>query len=135
MLLKSIYLCQLRLYFCFSLETFGVNPFARAECDTVNFDVSLTGLNSVFAFWIVFHAKVKEPSLPLLFTHSERLFGFISLLIVLCEMQTASYRIWTLTSVPIFYDSNYYTMNISIILIVTATVVLEWKYLFIIFKN
>ena len=33
----------------------------------------------------------------------------------ICEMQTTLSRIWTLVAVSISYDSNYYTMNISLV--------------------
>ena len=81
------------------------------------FKRSLTGLNTEFSFFSTScHTKVKEPSLSYyLPIAGRRIVGFIPFprVLVLCEMQTASSRIWTLVVELISFDDNHYTMTIS----------------------
>ena len=56
--------------------------------------------------------KAEEPSLPYyLPITGERIIGFIPFprVLVLCEMQSVSFRIWTRVAVSISYDDNHYT--------------------------
>ena len=90
------------------------NPSARAGYDTRSiFKRSLTGLNSEFSFSkISCLIKAEEPSLPCyLPITGRRIIGFIHFLrvLVLCEMQSVSSRIWTHVVVSISYDDNHYT--------------------------
>ena len=89
------------------------NPSARAGYDTRSiFKRSLTGLNSEFSF-----SKAEEPSLPYyLPIAGGRIIGFIPFprILVLCEMQSVSSRIWTRVAVSISYDDNHYTTGTSI---------------------
>ena len=86
------------------------NPSARAVYDTQSiFKRSLTGLNSEFSF-----SKAEEPSLPYyLPIGGGRIFGFIpfQMVLVLCEMQSVSFRIWT--RVAVSCDDNHYTTGTS----------------------
>ena len=95
------------------------NPSARAGYDTRSiFKQSLTGLNSEFSFSLTnCLTKAEEPSLPYyLPIAGGRIIGFIPFLRVLvqCEMQSASSRIWTRVTVSISYDDNHYTTGTSI---------------------
>ena len=92
------------------------NPSARAGYDTRSiFKRSLTGLNSEFSFsYISCLTKAEEPSLPYyLPIAGGKIIGFIPFprILVLCEMQLASSRIWTRVAVAISYDDNHYTMG------------------------
>ena len=82
------------------------NSSTRAGYDTrSNFKRSLTGFT-----------KAEEPSLPYyLPIAGGRIFGFIPFprVLVLCEMQTVSSRIWTRVAVSISYDDNDYTTGTS----------------------
>ena len=85
------------------------NTFARAGYDTRSiFKRSLTGLISEFSFSQTHcHTKAEEPSLPYyLPIAGERIIGFIPFprVLVLCEMQSVSSRIWTRVTVSISYD-------------------------------
>ena len=77
------------------------------------FKRSLTGLNSEFSFSKTSRlTKAKEPSLPYyLPIAGGRIIGFIPFprVLVLCEMQSVSSRIWTRVAVSISYDDNHYT--------------------------
>ena len=89
------------------------NPSARAGYDTRSiFKRSLTGLNSEFSFSKTnCLIKAEEPSLPYyLPLAGGRIIGFIAFqrVLVLCEMQSVSSRIWTLIAVFISYDDNHY---------------------------
>ena len=58
----------------------------------------------------------EEPSLPYyLPITGGRIFGFIPFprVLVLCEMQSVSTRIWTRVTVSISYDDNHYTTGTS----------------------
>ena len=87
------------------------NPSARAGYDTRSiFKRSLTGLNSEFSFsYTSCLTKAKEPNpsyyLPIA---GGRIIGFIPFprVLVLCEMQSVSSRIWTRIVV-----SNWYAIN------------------------
>ena len=87
----------------------------RAGYDTRSiFKRSLTGLNSDFSFsWTSCLTKAEERSLPYyLPIAGGRIIGFIPFprVLVLCEMQSVSSRIWTRVAVSIFYDDNHYTI-------------------------
>ena len=77
------------------------------------FKRSFTGLNSEFSLTSCL-TKTEEPSLPYyLLIAGGRINGFIPFLrvLVLCEMQSVSSRIWTRIAVSISYDYNHYTMG------------------------
>ena len=79
----------------------------------VIFKRSLTGLKSEFSFsQTSCLTKAEEPSLPYyLPIAGGRIIEFIPLprILVLCEMQSASSRIWTPIAVSISYDVNHTT--------------------------
>ena len=94
------------------------NPSARAGYDTRSiFKRILTGLNSEFSFSLTSClTKAGEPSLSYyLPIAGGRIIGFISFprVLVLCEMQSVSSRIWTRVAVFISYDDNNYTTGTS----------------------
>ena len=74
---------------------------------------SLTGLNSEFSFsYTSCLTKAELPSLPYyLPIVGRRIIGFIPFprVLVLCEMQWVSSRIWTHVAVSISYDNNHFT--------------------------
>ena len=74
---------------------------------------SLTGLNLEFSFSLTScRTKAEEPSLSYyLPIAAGRIIGFIPFprVLVLCEMQSVSSRIWTGIAVSISYDDNHYT--------------------------
>ena len=88
-------------------------PLRSAGYDTRSiFKRSLAGLNSEFSF-----SKAEEPSLPYyLPIAGGRIIGFILFprVLVLCEMQSVSSRIWTRVAVSISYDDNHYTTGTSL---------------------
>ena len=60
------------------------------------------------------HTKAEEPSLSYYLTIAGgRIIGFIPfpMVLVLCEMQSVSSRIWTRVTVSISYDDNHYTTD------------------------
>ena len=75
---------------------------------------SATGLNSEFSFsWTGCHTKIKEPSLLYYLLIVEgRIVGFIPFprVLTLCEMQIASFSIWTGVGND---EDNCYTMSTS----------------------
>ena len=75
----------------------------------------LTGLNSEFSFsYTSCLTKAEEPSLPYyLPIAGGRIIGFIPFprVLVICEMQSVLYRIWTRVAVFISYDDNHYTRS------------------------
>ena len=75
--------------------------------------VNLSGLNSEFFFSKTSClTKAEEPSLPYyLPIAGGRIIGFIPFprVLVRCEMQSVSFRIWTRVAVSISYDDNHYT--------------------------
>ena len=93
------------------------NTPARAGYDTRSiFKRSLTGLNSEFSFYINCLTKVEELSLSYyLPLAGGRIIGFMPFprVLVLCEMQSVSSRIWTRVAVSISYDDNHYTTGTS----------------------
>ena len=94
------------------------NPSVRAGCDTGSiFKLNLTGLNSEFSFsYTGYLTKTEEHSLSNYLPIAEgRIKGFIPFprVLVLCEMQSASSRIWTHVTVPITYD---YTLHLGYVL-------------------
>ena len=78
--------------------------------DVTIFKWSFISLNSEFYFSkTLCHAKVKELSLPYhLAIVGERIIGFIHFprVLRLCEMQTASSKIWTRVTVSISFDND-----------------------------
>ena len=90
-------------------------PISWVGYDTrSNFKGTLTGSNSEFFSFSKAgcHTKVKDPSLHYyLSIAGRRIIRFIPSprVLALCEMQTASSRIWTLVTVSISYDNNNYT--------------------------
>ena len=95
------------------------NPSGRAGYDTRSiFKRSLTGLNSEFSFsYTSCLTKAEEPSLSYyLAIAGGRIIGFIPFprVLVLCEMQSVSSRIWTRVAVSISYDDNNYTTGTTI---------------------
>ena len=94
------------------------NPSARAGYDTRSiFKRSLTGLSSEFSFSETSCLiKAGEISLPYyLPIAGGRIIGLIPFprVLVLCEMQTFSSRIWTRVAMSISYDDNHYTTGTS----------------------
>ena len=94
------------------------NPSARAGYDTRSiFNRSFTGLNSEFSFSKTSClTKAEETSLPnYLLIAGGRIIGFIPFprVLVQCEMQSVSSRIWTRVDVSISYDDNHYTTGTS----------------------
>ena len=90
---------------------------AQAGYDTrAIFKCSLTGMNSEFTFSLTSClTKAEELSLPYyLPIAGGRIIGFIPFprVLVLCEMQPATSRIWTHITMFISYDDNHYTMGI-----------------------
>ena len=81
------------------------------------FKRSLTGLNSQFSFsWTSYLTKAEKHSLSYyLPIAGGRIIGFIPFprVLVLCEMQWVSSRIWTRVAVSISYDDNHYTTGTS----------------------
>ena len=97
-----------------SIVIIFTNPSARAVYDTRSFfKLSLTGLNSEYSFSLTSClSKAEEPSLSYyLLIAGGRIIGFIPFprVLVLCEMQSVSSRIWTCVTVSISYDGNHYT--------------------------
>ena len=94
------------------------NPSARAGYDTRSiFKRSLTGFNSEFSFSLTSClTKAEEPSLSYyLPIAGGRIIEFIPFprVLVLCEMQSVSSRIWTRVAVFISYDDNNYPTGTS----------------------
>ena len=90
------------------------NTSARVGYDTrLIFKQSLTGLYSEFSFSLTSClTKAEEPSRSYyLLIAGGRIIGFIPFprLLVLCEMQSASARIWTRVAVSISNDDYHYT--------------------------
>ena len=120
----GFFLFNLSLCFCLtdfswivSLTLF-TNPSARAGYDTrSNFKRSLIGLNSEFSFsQTSCLTKAEEPSLSYnLPIAGGGIIGFIPFprVLVVCEMQSASSRIWTRVAASISNDDNHYTSGTS----------------------
>ena len=81
------------------------------------FKQSLTGLNSEFSFSETSCLnKAEEPSLPYYLPIDRgRIIGFIPFprVLVLCEMQSISSRIWTRVAESISFDDNHYNTGTS----------------------
>ena len=110
---------SLTLRFC-DRKILFTNPSARAGYDTRSiFKRSLTGFNSEFSFsWTSCLNKAEEPSLSYyLPIAGGRIIGFIPfpMVLVLCEMQSVSSRIWTRVAVSNSYDDNHYSTCTSTI--------------------
>ena len=90
------------------------------------FKWSLTSLTLEFSFSETgCLTKAKEPSLPnYLPKAGGRIIGFIlfPIIVVLCEMQSASSRIWTHLAASIFYDDNHCTTSASMCVCVCVCV-------------
>ena len=75
-------------------------------------------MNSEFSFSLTCYLpKAEGPSLPYyLPIAGGRIIGFIPFprVLVLCEMQPVSSRIWTRVAVSLSYDDNHYTTGTSI---------------------
>ena len=99
--------------------TIFTNPSARIGYDTRSiFKRSLTSLNSGFSFSLTScRTEAEESSLPYyLPITGGRIIGFTPFpnVLVLCEMQSFSSRIWTRVTVSISYDDNNYTTGTSL---------------------
>ena len=107
------------IMFCYWDEKVKIKwSSARAGYDTRSiFKRSLTGFNSKFSFsWTSCLTKAEESSQPYyLPIAGGRIIGFIPFprVLVLCEMQSFSSRIWTRVVVSISYDDNHYTTGTS----------------------
>ena len=103
-----------------SMVSIFINPSTQAGYNTRSiFKRSLTGLNSEFCFSKTSClTKAEELSLPcyLPIAGGTRI-GFIPFprVLVLCEMQSVSCRIWTRVAVSISCDDNHYTMEVSMV--------------------
>ena len=67
---------------------------------------------------IIIHiSNAEEPSLPYYLLFGGRIIGFIPFprVLVECEMQSVSFRIWTRVAVSISYDDNSYTTGTFLI--------------------
>ena len=99
--------------FCFTIFT---QTWAGYDTRSI-FKRSLTGLNSEFSFSLTSCLTKADPSLPYyLPIAGGRIFGFIPFprVLVLCEMQSVSSRIWTRVAMSISYDDNHYTTGTSL---------------------
>ena len=85
------------------------------------FKRNLTGFNSEISFSKTSClTKAEEPSLSYyLAVAGGRIIGFIPFpnVLVICEMESASSRIWTRATVSISYDDNHYTTGTTSVLI------------------
>ena len=85
--------------------------------DLVSYPVQAEGLVKDFSFSLISClTKAEEPSLPYyLPIVGGRIIGFIPFpkVLVLCEMQSVSCRIWNRVILSIFYDDNHYTTGYS----------------------
>ena len=111
-----VFTCLITKFYSPFTNPYLPNPSARAGYDIRSiFKRSLTGLNSEFSFsYTTCLTKAEETSLPdYLPIAGGRIIGFIPFpsVLVLCEMQSASSRIWTRVSVSISYDDNHYTLG------------------------
>ena len=120
---KYIYI-YIYIYYMVMSVTLGfiifTNPSARAGYDTRSiFKRSLTGLNLAFSFSLTSCLiKAEEHSLPYyLPIAGGRIIGFIPFprVLVLCEMQSVSSRIWTRVTVFISCGDNHYTTRTSML--------------------
>ena len=94
------------------------------------FKQSLTGLNSEFSFLTSCLTKAKEPNLPYYWPIAgRRIIGFIPFqrVLVLCEMQPVSSRIWTPVAMSTSCDDNHDTTDTwELILLVIWNHITAW---------
>ena len=105
-------------FYAICFQILFTNPSAQAGYDTRSlFKRSLTSLHSEFSFSLTSClTNAEEPSLPYyLPIAGGRIIGFIPFprILVLCEMQSFSSRIWTRVAVSISYDNNHYITGTS----------------------
>ena len=101
-----------RAILCSYLSIGPMELFTQAEWNKRSiFKRILTGWNSKFSFWTGCYTNIKEPNV------GGRKFGFIPFpkVLVLCEMQTASFRVGTHVTMFIFYDCKHYTRSTTYI--------------------
>ena len=114
------------LFVC-TLSYLPTPPIGQDMTQGQFFKRSLTGLNSEFSFSETSYlTKVEEPSLPYyLPIDGGRIIGFITFprVLVLCEMQSVSSRIWTRVTVSISCDDNHYTTGTLFVLYGISTFV------------
>ena len=99
------------------------NPSARAGYDTRS--IFFKAKFNRFEFRVAFYytsclTKAEKPSLPnYIPIAGGRIIGFIPFprVLVLCEMQSISSRIWTRVAVSISRDDNHYTTGTSVAII------------------
>ena len=100
---------------------YPIPPLGQDMTQGQFFKRSLTGLNLEFSFSSTSCLnKAEEPSLIYYLPMAGgRIIGFIPFqrVLVLCEMQSVSSRIWTRVAVSISYDDNHYTTDISKLMI------------------
>ena len=134
-----IYICVC-VCVCVCISTFGSRfafiiftiPSARAGYDTRStFKRSLIGFNSEYSFSSASClTKTEEPSLSYyLSIAGGRLIGFIPFpsVLVLCEMQSVSCRIWTRVAVSNSYDDNHCTTRFAFIVNVTRHNIISYN--------
>ena len=85
---------------CYSIDVYIYQPLHTSWMrHKANFLAEFKGWNSEFTFsWIGSHNKAKDPSQYFYFTYSWKENSSQSVS-ALCEMQKASFRIWTCVSV------------------------------------
>ena len=92
-------------------------PFGQDMTQGQFFKRSLTGLNSEFSSSLTSCLiMAEEPTLSYYFPIAwGRIIGFISFpkVLVLCEMQSVSFRIWTRVVVSFSCEDNHYTTGTS----------------------
>ena len=107
---------KIRFFFFFSISYLPTPPLEQDMTQGQFFKRSLASLNSEFSFSLTSCLiKAEEPNLPYnLPIDGGRIIGFIPFprVLVLCEMQSVSSRIWTRVAVSISYDDNHYTTGI-----------------------
>ena len=102
------------LFYQYNALCVNTNPSTQAGCDTVSiFKRSLTVLDSEFSFSKTgCLSKAEEPSFHYSLPTAAEGIGFIPFP-MLCEMHSASSRIWTRVTVSISYGDNNYTTATS----------------------
>ena len=110
-----VYICRCKhnLYECTCISYLTPPPLGQDMTQSQFFKQSLTGFNSEFSFSKTSClTKAEKSSLPYyLPIAGGRIIGFIPFprVLVLCEMQSVSSRIWTRIAMSISYDDNHYT--------------------------
>ena len=100
----------------FILKSYLPTPPLGQDMTQGQFLSSLTGLNSVFLLLDKLPHQGWRTQLPYyLPIAGGRIIGFIPFprVLVLCEMQSVSSRIWTRVAMSISYDDNHYTTSTS----------------------